>query len=38
MITEGFEIYGHSWGIFQRISILSIIQGKEIVVFVDKIV
>jgi len=39
MITEGFDRYGHRWRtFFEKITLFLIIYGKEIIIFVDKLV
>jgi len=39
IITDGFDIYGHKRRtFFKKITLFSKIQGKEIIIFVDKIV
>jgi len=39
MIAWGFDRYGHNWrSFFQKIALFSKNYGKEIIIFVDKLV
>jgi len=39
IITEGFDRYGHNWRtFFKKFRFFSRIEGKEIIIFVDKVV